>query len=208
MTRAAGPATQISRVRGSLGSNDARVCRWRSMRAALKTLGASSGAFAVRAEPRAACAGPGQSLGHHDVDVDAVRAEPATRVNTWREAARSERVSEQWRVCELAGSDRQVRIGRVLGDCEFGVGRVEIDRLRTDEDERVEVLFKRVERVEERSAGPKRKVGQRRQARSFPFIQSSSSSPADGMRPEPVSRSAAAWLGATIVSPSTIVVRS
>lgn len=71
----------------------------------------------------------------------------------WCEAVSAECVPEQRGVGELAGSYCGVGVGCVLGDCEFGVGSVEIHRLRTDEDQRVEVRFKCVQRVEHCCAG-------------------------------------------------------
>ena len=50
--------------------------------------------------------------------------------------------------------------------------------------------------------------GQARQTRSLFFIHASSSSPSDGMRPEPVRRSATICVGAVSVRPSILVVRS
>lgn len=81
----------------------------------LEALGATCGSLAVRTQSSCSRSGAGQRLRDHDVDADSIAAEPAAGVFSCGESGGVEQVAQQWRVRQLAGRDRAVRVGRVLG---------------------------------------------------------------------------------------------
>ena len=97
-----------------------------------ETSGSAGGPSAMRAEIGSVAAAPGEGFGHHEVEVDAVGAEPASGVLSGCEPLGGEQVGDQRGVGELGGRDGEVGIGRVFGDGELRGAR-EVDRLRADE---------------------------------------------------------------------------
>ena len=65
---------------------------------------------------------------------------------------RAEKVGEQGSVGEVCWHDGEVSVSRVFGNREIGVAGVEIDRLSTNEHQRVAVFDERIDGVEQRPA--------------------------------------------------------
>lgn len=109
--------------------------------------------LAVRAEAGTSGARSGEGLGDHDVEVDAVGAEPAAGMLARCEASVAEEVGQQGSVREVGWRHGEVGVRGVLGDGEVGVAGVEVDGLGAHQHERVAVRFECLGGVKERSAG-------------------------------------------------------
>ncbi len=122
----------------------------------LQTNGAASSTLAVNSEAGSACPLAGtrsfrnhQVDGDHDVFVaDAIDRFPAARAGEV-EPGFLHRRFQLGLIAEQRGVECEVRIGRVRRDRDIGQSSAEIDRLRSDDDDRLPVRGKRHERVEE-----------------------------------------------------------
>ena len=74
----------------------------------------------------------GERLGNHEVDVDAVGAEPAAGVLPRRETSSAEEVDKQRCIGEVPRGQSEVGIGCVFGNGKIGVAGMEVDRLRPE----------------------------------------------------------------------------
>src|SRR5262249_39365984 len=149
-TRTGDPHRNLSSVRGVESRDRSHVA---VDERSLKTPCATRRSLTVWSKPCAARAGPGEGLGNHDADGDAIRAEPGTRVALCRKTRLLELIAEQRRIREHIGRDGEVRVRRVLGNGKIGVTSVQVDRLRSHEDDSIEVRAEGLDGVEERTAG-------------------------------------------------------
>lgn len=118
----------------------------------LEPLRSARGSLAVQAEACTSRAWPGECLGNHEVDRDALRAHPPAWLFSKGEAPGGEEVADERPFGEFARGNGEIGIRCVLGDRHVGVARMEVDRLRADEDDRVAMLGERLRRVEQPGA--------------------------------------------------------
>ena len=93
----------------------------------------AGGSPAMGTKCGAPSARPGQRLGNHEIDVDAVGAEPATGVLSRGEPSSAEKVAKQRGIGELPRGHCEVGVGCVFRNGEVRVARMEVDCLSSDE---------------------------------------------------------------------------
>jgi hypothetical protein len=107
----------------------------------------------VAEEAGAAATGSGKSVGHEEVDLDAVGRLPLARVLLEFEPLGLEEVADARRVCEELRCDGQVGVDGELGHGQVGGAGVQVDGLSADHDDRAEVRLERGQPVEQCPAG-------------------------------------------------------
>ncbi len=99
-------------------------------------------------EVSAARSSAGQEFGHHEVDVNASGTPPLTGLALMFETCGVHERGDEWRFGEIAWSDREVGVGRVLVHGKFGIAGVHIDGLSAHEHDRIEMNLQRVRGIQ------------------------------------------------------------
>lgn len=119
---------------------------------ALEALGTSCGTLAVTGQACTSPAWSGDGFGDQQVELDIVGGAPLAGIGLEFEVVGFQQLGECRRVGQQFRGDRQVGVGRGLGDGQVRRTGVFVDRLCADHDQRTKVWAKGLEAVEQHPA--------------------------------------------------------